>query len=236
MHSQAPLFRCIVFTVLYYFWLSWLTKVLICIVHRTVHIVWDLCGMLCYCPCDRMLAANSLNEITTKHISDWVSWPWCIMTIASHLCPNISTEYWPLVFNLCLFDTARAAGSMSVWRYLFICLSVPLTAAAACGRLVLWARRAGSIARQWWPASAEAARHTAAWHSAANASSAMLSADVVSWTQTCCFSKALIWNYKWCICFHASDSSLALDCCAHYQVFVCMYVICRSHCLQSQIA
>jgi len=46
--------------------------------------------------------------------------------------------------------------------------------------LLLWAQWAGDISQEWQLPSA-----TAAWHSAANASSVVLSADVGSSLQTC---------------------------------------------------
>ena len=77
--------------------------------------------------------------------------------------------------NFQRIDAARMAlrlcnGTMSVR------LSVPWTAATACGGFLLWARRAGDIDRQRRPPGAAAARRRLA----ANASSVTLSADVGS--------------------------------------------------------
>ena len=77
--------------------------------------------------------------------------------------------------NFQRIDAARMAlrlcnGTMSVR------LSVPWTAATACGGFLLWARRAGDIDRQRWPPGTAAARRRLA----ANASSVTLSADVGS--------------------------------------------------------
>jgi len=75
-----------------------------------------------------------------------------------------------------LFDSARIVYGRvyATVRCPSVCLSVP--SAAACGGLLLWARRAGVIDRQRRVPSSNGA--AAARRSAGNAGSVTLSADV----------------------------------------------------------